>query len=230
MSEMWAHWLWIFVAGYLTVGFVFAILFVTAWVSRLESSAAQGTWGFRLAILPGAAALWPLLIPKVLRARHDTYRPPDAEHTASASHLRRWHGGAWIVLAVIVPFIGGAALLSRPRENPGTVVSLEPPPLPEILSIQTASGLPIEVIVRTDGRRKQLQLQVDQPLEEPVVAAYWTPEADASTSEAVFLGAVWGPARLTFSLPDGSLARPGTLTLIALSDRQRTLATLPLQR
>ncbi len=46
---------------YLAVGLVFALAFVTRGVGRIDPVAAGGTWGFRIAILPGCVALWPLL-------------------------------------------------------------------------------------------------------------------------------------------------------------------------
>ena len=54
----WAVWLSF---GYLGVGLVFAIPFVLVGAGRIDPAARHGTWGFRLLILPGAAALWPLL-------------------------------------------------------------------------------------------------------------------------------------------------------------------------
>ncbi len=54
-------WLVGLAAAYLAVGLVFAVAFVTRGAGRVDPVAAHGTWGFRLAILPGCAALWPLL-------------------------------------------------------------------------------------------------------------------------------------------------------------------------
>ena len=47
--------------AYVAVGVLFAILFVTWGVSRVDPVAREGTRGFRLIILPGVTALWPLL-------------------------------------------------------------------------------------------------------------------------------------------------------------------------
>ena len=52
---------------YAAVGLLFAIAFVTKGVARVDSMAAGAGWGFRLLILPGAAALWPLLLRRWLR-------------------------------------------------------------------------------------------------------------------------------------------------------------------
>lgn len=53
---------------YLALGLVFAVPFAWSWAARLDPLAARGTTGFRLLILPGAAALWPLLALRLLRA------------------------------------------------------------------------------------------------------------------------------------------------------------------
>jgi len=59
--------LW-FVAVYLAVGVVFALAFVTVGAQRVDHNAKGGPVGFRLLILPGSAALWPVLLVKWLRA------------------------------------------------------------------------------------------------------------------------------------------------------------------
>src|SRR3990172_6038883 len=48
-------------SAYLLAGLIFAIPFVLVGAGRIDPAARHGTWGFRLLILPGAAALWPLL-------------------------------------------------------------------------------------------------------------------------------------------------------------------------
>lgn len=46
---------------YLALGVVFAIPFVLCGVGKIDSSAAKGSWGFKIIIIPGVAALWPLM-------------------------------------------------------------------------------------------------------------------------------------------------------------------------
>jgi hypothetical protein len=41
---------------------VFAIPFVWRGAGAVEPVAREGTWGFRLLILPGSATLWPYLL------------------------------------------------------------------------------------------------------------------------------------------------------------------------
>jgi hypothetical protein len=47
---------------YLLCGVLFAVPFAWNGASKLDPVAREGTWGFRLLILPGAVALWPLLL------------------------------------------------------------------------------------------------------------------------------------------------------------------------
>ena len=56
-----ATWLVNILAIYSAVGIVFAIAFVWKGAAKIDPAAVAGTWGFRLLILPGAAALWPIL-------------------------------------------------------------------------------------------------------------------------------------------------------------------------
>ncbi len=46
---------------YAAIGAAFAIVFAWRGARQLEPGAANGTWGFRLLILPGTALLWPWL-------------------------------------------------------------------------------------------------------------------------------------------------------------------------
>lgn len=47
---------------YLACGLLFAIVFALFGVKRIDPHAAPGTRGFRLLIIPGAMAFWPLLL------------------------------------------------------------------------------------------------------------------------------------------------------------------------
>lgn len=46
---------------YFAIGLVFGVVFVLRGVSRIDTAAQRASWGFRLIILPGAVAFWPLL-------------------------------------------------------------------------------------------------------------------------------------------------------------------------
>jgi len=47
---------------YLGCGLVFAIPFVLIGVKEIDPHAAHGSWGFRLVVIPGTMAFWPLLL------------------------------------------------------------------------------------------------------------------------------------------------------------------------
>ena len=52
---------------YLSLGFLFALGFVTKGVQRIDPTAGDGaSWGFRLAILPAAMVFWPMLLKRWL--------------------------------------------------------------------------------------------------------------------------------------------------------------------
>ena len=59
---------------YLLFGLVFGVPFVVKGVGRIDPAAAEGTRGFRILILPGVIALWPLLARRWLRG---TTEPPQ---------------------------------------------------------------------------------------------------------------------------------------------------------
>jgi hypothetical protein len=50
------------VALYFAVGLLVAAAFVWRKVNRIDPDARGATWGFRLAIVPGVAALWPWIV------------------------------------------------------------------------------------------------------------------------------------------------------------------------
>jgi len=233
MAETLARWLLEIAAIYAMAGLAFAIPFVTGWVGRLDASARMGSWGFRLLIVPGVIGLWPVLAGKVWRIRQGRYVPPVAERPVPPARLRRIHGWSFRALAVLVPLVCAAALITRP------------PPAPLSPDVNTArifsqslplresqvSGLPIKVELRTEGTDMEAVLQVTQALPEPVVALYWSPTTvDAGIPrDAVYLGSVWGPADLPMVLPAGAATHHGALYFLSLSGEQRVLAVFPLK-
>ena len=58
-------------AIYLICGFVFAIAFVVKGVDKIDEGAHSSTIGFRIIIIPGAIAFWPLLLKKWLNANKE---------------------------------------------------------------------------------------------------------------------------------------------------------------
>ncbi|MFK7885323.1 MAG: hypothetical protein AB8G16_00530 [Gammaproteobacteria bacterium] len=65
-------------AVYVLIGFLIALPFVLRGAGAIDPSAAQGSIGFKLAILPGCIALWPLIVVLWRRGRglseHNAHR------------------------------------------------------------------------------------------------------------------------------------------------------------
>ena len=59
---------------YLACGLVFALPFALVGVKQIDPHAAHGSWGFRLLIVPGTMALWPMLLQRWLTGIH---QPPE---------------------------------------------------------------------------------------------------------------------------------------------------------
>jgi hypothetical protein len=62
---------------YLALGLVFAVAFAARGVDAIDPAARGSTRGFRLMIVPGAIALWPLLLRRWLAGA-----PPPTERNA----------------------------------------------------------------------------------------------------------------------------------------------------
>jgi hypothetical protein len=62
-----AEWFAGLLMAYAALGLAFALFFVSVGVQRLDPAAKGASLGFRLLILPGAAAFWPLLLRRLLR-------------------------------------------------------------------------------------------------------------------------------------------------------------------
>jgi hypothetical protein len=71
MYECLASWFVYAFYVYFSLGFLFAVAFVTTGVSRLDPNAKGSGVLFRLLILPGSAAFWPLLLRRWIRGDRD---------------------------------------------------------------------------------------------------------------------------------------------------------------
>lgn len=76
--------------AYLVLGALFAVPFVIWGVARVDPVAKEGTLGFRLLLLPGCAALWPLLLARWVRGGGGPAHGP-APHGAHGDGAE--HGG-----------------------------------------------------------------------------------------------------------------------------------------
>lgn len=75
----------ILLGSYLACGLVFGVAFVCFGAGRIDPHAAHGTWGFRLLVIPGAAALWPLLLNRWLRGVHEPPEQCDPHRRAASA-------------------------------------------------------------------------------------------------------------------------------------------------
>lgn len=74
-------------AVYVVAGLAFAVPFVLRGVERIDPGAQGASWGFRLIVLPGVVALWPLLLWRWLRRTS-----PPVESNAHRDAARRGGG------------------------------------------------------------------------------------------------------------------------------------------
>lgn len=79
-----AQWIVGLAGVYLAVGALFAVAFALRGCQRIDPAAATGTWGFRVLILPGAAALWPLLLRRWIAGGGPPPRERNAHRNAAA--------------------------------------------------------------------------------------------------------------------------------------------------
>jgi hypothetical protein len=70
---------------YAVFGVVFALAFVTVGVKSVDLGAKNGSWGFRLLILPGVAAFWPVLLYRWKSGRHE----PPVEQNAHRQYTAK---------------------------------------------------------------------------------------------------------------------------------------------
>ena len=70
---------------YLLCGLVFAVPFALLGVKKIDPHAAHGSWGFRLLILPGTMAFWPLLLKRWASGAKDPPEECNAHRRASRS-------------------------------------------------------------------------------------------------------------------------------------------------
>lgn len=64
MTPAAAQWIVAALGGYLAAGVLFAIAFVSLGLARVDPAASGMPLSARLLIIPGAAALWPLMLRK----------------------------------------------------------------------------------------------------------------------------------------------------------------------
>ena len=115
-------------AIYAGCGVIVAVLFLARWCKSFDPSATDGSWGFRVLIVPGIIALWPVILGKVLTVRRGGSARGPAETPVRQETLRRNHGLAFIALAIIGPLLFAVAFVWRaPRLEDAPPVDLATP-------------------------------------------------------------------------------------------------------
>ena len=82
----------ILLAVYLACGLAFAIPFAMIGAKRIDRHAAHGSWGFRVLIIPGTMALWPLLLRRWAGGAKEPPEQRDAHRFAANNSRRRRRG------------------------------------------------------------------------------------------------------------------------------------------
>jgi hypothetical protein len=52
---------------YLAMGLLFALFMAFAGVGKIDPAAKEGTWGFRLLIIPGMTVFWPMMLMRLIK-------------------------------------------------------------------------------------------------------------------------------------------------------------------
>lgn len=60
---------------YAAIGALFSVFFLLRGIDRIDPAAHGAPWTFRLLILPGVVAMWPLLAQRWRRAARAEHRP-----------------------------------------------------------------------------------------------------------------------------------------------------------
>ena len=62
---------------YLCCGIVFSIAFLVKGINKVDETTHGSTWGFKIIIIPGVIALWPLLLQKWRKTKKNFIEPAE---------------------------------------------------------------------------------------------------------------------------------------------------------
>lgn len=240
-------------ATYAGVGAVFALLFVTLGVRRLDPAARDAGPGFRLLLVPGAAAFWPLLArrwlggvtgPPLERNAHRAAARRDDSGSAPEARviqgLRDKHRLTFTALAVVLPVVFLSGLFVRKPFPTSAPLPLLRPGRAEEAQVLTLdddhlwAGLSINTRLLSaegDPTRVVVELKASRDLGLPDALVYWSevqPAADRLPERAVLLGALNGTRPARFTLPQAAVTQRH-LILYSLA-RQQVIATATLPK
>ncbi|MCH9646939.1 MAG: hypothetical protein K0U98_01805 [Deltaproteobacteria bacterium] len=216
-------------AVYVAVGLIFTLIFHLTGLSKVDPGVKGAGFLFRLLITPGLIALWPALALKWRRAARGLSVVGEAESPVSSGGLRSFHRLLICLLALLLPLAVGAGWASRQGPPPIEKSLLDG--APELAGsrmldpLDPFEGFPIDLTLRSQGEavedpRRQVELSIAKDLEVPSLALFWvpTPQGEGLSREAVYLGAVWGPATLRYELPG---REGGALVLYSLAHQKK---------
>ena len=217
-----ARWIVNLGLGYAAIGLVFAVAFVFAGVGRIDPDAEKGTWGFRLLVLPGAAALWPLMLSRWVKGS-----PPPVENAAHRlgcnvksvmAPLRRRQRIWTQTLAVLLPIgvvLGVAARTPIPRVAGGASMTSLIEPNAEFEFEQVA--VHGHLFLGEDSTQVEL---LPDDLKSPDVLVYWSElapvEGELPMLNTTLVGKLAGDDTRVYTLP----ARGGWLHLYSLGHKR----------
>lgn len=201
--------------AYWLVGLVFGIWFVFRGAYRLDANL-QGTgWGLRLMLLPGAAALWPVLLRRL-------FGRPDLAYT----DWKRRHVRVWMALAIVLPVLYVAAIQVIPPEIKQTANWPGRPVLyPVVTRALSQNGFAL-ALRRDTAARFQLEVEPLEPLRQPVALVFRAPAGSSALEHAALLGQLGSKGSVVFEL-DSTQAGPMQI-LIFEPIRQTIIASVTL--
>jgi hypothetical protein len=209
MSLELANWILRIAAAYLLLGLLFGLPFVALGAGRLDPAARGAGMGFRLLILPGSIALWPILAWRLLRS--------DRAAGPSSTRLHRRQRMLVYGLALVLPLGFAMALRARPELTTETGLPADfRPAVPESeiagpwqrleSAERKTSDLPgARIRLRRDAAgRGWLELEADPGLLGPDRLVYWQRRdpIELLASPEGLAGAVSPAAWLLGSLPE----------------------------
>lgn len=98
---------------YLALGVILLAPFHHSALPRIDESARDASWGFRVVVSPGLVALWPIILWKWNVARHGGHAHGRPDAPVSSHRIRRSQALLMKLIAIAVPLLVAAAIFSR---------------------------------------------------------------------------------------------------------------------
>lgn len=130
--------------------------------------------------------------------------------------LRRRHRRMWLLLAVVIPILFGWSILNIPKTafQPEGTLADESFAKDGKVEEATIEGMTATLLKQADERYLLIELQ--QPISSPAPALYQMPSANATISEAQFLGSLQDTRSHRFLL--GTQDKQGSIIYLKIYD------------